>query len=263
VKYNKLFNGDNSLKQRTFVIRELTSREIKRKYARSYLGLVWSFLNPLLHSIVMTLIFSYMFRRSIENFPLYYLCGYLFWDLFNEGTTNGMTALVDNKNLLLKSKLHKSTFVLSRVYTSIVNMGLSGLAFICIMVVFKARITWTAIVFIPDFILMLLFTLGFGFTLSILYVFFADIKHLYAVIKTFWFYLNALFYPVDRLPEVLQRVIGYNPIYLSIYIAREGILYGRWPHYTAWLKLGIASIVVFLVGVFIFRKNQNRIMQKL
>ena len=75
------YNSD--IRQYTFVIHELTSREIKRKYARSSLGILWSILNPLLYMVVMSLIFSTMFRRSIENFPIYFLTGQIFWNLFS------------------------------------------------------------------------------------------------------------------------------------------------------------------------------------
>lgn len=70
------------------MIRQLTAREIKRRYARSYLGILWSVLNPLLSMVVLSLIFSQLFRRSIENYPVYYLSGYLLWQMFT-GTTTG------------------------------------------------------------------------------------------------------------------------------------------------------------------------------
>ena len=123
--------------QYIFVIRELTAREIKRKYARSSLGIIWSVLNPLLYMVVMSLIFSTMFRRSIENFPIYYLTGQIFWTLFSGATNSAMTALVDNRNLLLQAKLPKQTFVLSRVYTTLVNFGYTCIAYIPMLIVFR------------------------------------------------------------------------------------------------------------------------------
>ena len=99
-------------KQHAFVIRQLTARELKRKYARSYLGIVWSVLNPLLSMAVLSLIFSQLFRRSIDNYPIYYLTGYILWQAFTGATTSAMTTLVDNKALLLKVKFPMELFVL-------------------------------------------------------------------------------------------------------------------------------------------------------
>ena len=92
----------SSKKQYAFVIQQLTGREIKRKYARSYLGILWSVLNPLLSMAVLSLIFSQLFRRSIENYPIYYLTGYILWQMFTGATTAAISTLVDNKPLLNK-----------------------------------------------------------------------------------------------------------------------------------------------------------------
>ena len=251
------------LKQQFFVIRELTSRELKRRYVRSYLGMVWSVLSPMLHMIVMTLIFSYMFRRSIENFPLYYLTGSIFFSFFSEASNHSMSALVDNKNLLIKAKLSMNTFVLSRIYTALVNFGLSCIAYVMILAFYRVKPSWTMIVIIPALLLILLFSMGMGYLLSILYVFFADIKYLYSVLMTFWMYMSAIFYPVERLPAIMQKLIGFNPVYLAIYISREGVIYGRWPHYSAWIRLGIIAVVMFLIGYLVFRNKQNSVIQKI
>ena len=93
------------LKQYYFVIKQLVDREIKRKYARSFLGVIWSVLNPLMTMAVMSMIFSTIFKRTIENYPIYYLTGTIFWQLFSGATNSAMTALVDNRTLLLKVKL--------------------------------------------------------------------------------------------------------------------------------------------------------------
>lgn len=82
-------------KQYAFVIRQLTARELKRKYARSYLGVIWSVLNPLLSMVVLSLIFSQLFRRSIENYPIYYLTGNILWQAFTVATNSSMTSLVE------------------------------------------------------------------------------------------------------------------------------------------------------------------------
>lgn len=250
-------------KKYLFVLRELTSREVKRKYARSHLGIVWSVLNPLLMMIVMSMVFSYMFKRSIDNFPLYYLTGSLFWNLFSDGTSHAMSALVDNKSLLVKAKLPRQIFIVSRMLTALVNLGYSCIPYVLMLAVFGIRPTWTMLLLPLDIALTFAFAMGIGYLLSILYVFFADIKYLYGVFLRILIYLTALFYPVSSLPGALQTVIGYNPVYLSIYIARECMVYGRLPHYTAWLKLALAAVVSCGAGWAIFHKKQNDIMQRI
>lgn len=260
-KIDLYFDTPTNKKQYWFVIRELTSREIKRKYARSYLGIIWSVLNPLLLMIVMTLIFSKMFARNIENYPLYYLTGTIIWTLFSTGTEHAMTGLVDNKTLLLKSKLPKQIFVVSRMYTALVNFGFSFLAYIPILIFFKINLNITMLLLIPDILLFLIFCMGMSFFLSILYVFFADIKYLYSVFMRILLYLSAIFYPIDSLPEIMYKVISFNPVFLAIDIARKSMVYGQFPYYTEWIKLSIWAFTTFAVGWTIFRKLQNKVMQ--
>lgn len=267
IDFIRSFLGGEDRKQYLFVIRELTSREIKRKYARSFLGVIWSVLNPLLTMVVMTMIFSYMFRRSIANFPVYYLTGQTFWALFSTATNTSVSSLVDNRNLLMKVKLPKQIFVLSRIYTAFVNFGYSLLAFalIVLIYVFRGKIVLSAVIFLLpfDIVFSLLFAVGVAYILSIIYVFFADIKYLYSILLTLWMYASAIFYPVDQLPDVIGHLIGYNPVYVSIAFARVIILDGDIPAMGLWIKLIIYGIGSFLIGYYIFKKNENGVMQKI
>ena len=256
-------NGYNSdIRQYIFVIRELTAREIKRKYARSSLGIIWSVLNPLLNMVVMSLIFSTMFRRSIENFPIYYLTGQIFWTLFSGATNSAMTALVDNRNLLIKAKLPKQTFVLSRIYTTLVNFGYTCIAYVLMLVIFRIKPTFAMLLFPLAVVFMLMISIGVSYILSVVYVFFADVKYLYSVFLTLWMYMSALFYPISGLPESMQKFIGFNPIYLVIAFARECVMYGKVPDVMMWVKLVCWSLGIMWLGLAVFKRGENQVMQR-
>ena len=251
------------LKQYWFVIKELTTREIKRKYSRSYLGIVWSVLNPLLSMAVMSLIFSTMFKHAIENFPIYYLTGNLLWSMFTSITTAAMTALVDNKAMLIKVRLPMVIFPLSRAYTALVNLGYSLIAYIVMLFVFK--ISWN--VYIPLILIysigIFLFATGIGYLLSILYVHFGDIKHLWGVVLTLWMYLSALFYPVDNVSSGMQKVIKMNPVYVYINCARKAVLEGALPEMKEWIQLIVYSLGSYAIGWLVFKFFKRGVMQKL
>ncbi|MCM1175020.1 MAG: ABC transporter permease [Blautia sp.] len=257
-------NGHNSdTLQYIFVIRELTAREIKRKYARSSLGIIWSVLNPLLTMVVMSLIFSTMFRRSIENFPIYYLTGQIFWTLFSGATNSAMTALVDNRSLLLQAKLPRQTFVLSRVYTTLVNFGYTCVAYMLMLVVFRVKPALSMLLFPLAAAFMLAISIGVSYLLAVVYVFFADVKYLYSVFLTLWMYMSALFYPITSLPEAMQNFIGCNPVYVVIAFARECVMYGKVPGIMMWVKLVCWSLGSIWVGLSVFKHMENRVMQKI
>lgn len=252
----------DKLEQYSFVIRQLVAREIKRKYARSNLGILWSVLNPLLSMIVMSLIFSTIFKGNIENFPIYYLIGTIFWSLFTGVTNSAMTALVDNKSLLIKVKLPRVIFPLSRAITALVNFLYSCIAFLLILLFFRIQPTWSMLLFPLYTIQLFFFGLGIGYVLSVLYVFFGDIAHLYSVVLTIWMYMSAIFYPVERTNVWMQELIIRNPVYNYIACARKSIMYGTYPTTEEWLRLFIWSIGVYAFGKLYFDRMQNKVTQK-
>ena len=256
-----LFKSERK-KQYAFVIRELVSREIKRKYARSSLGIVWSVLNPLLSMAVLSMIFSTIFNQSIKNFPVYYLTGLIFWSMFTEATNAAMTALVDNKPLLIKVKLPMQVFPLSRSCTALTNLGYSLIAYVLILVVFRIKPT----IYMPLIFLyaagLFMFALGIGYILSVLYVLFGDIKHLYSVLLTVWMYASAIFYPVERTAPIMQEIIIRNPVYNYITCARKCILYGSLPSAEEWARFFIWSVGVYIIGKLYFDKMHNKVLQK-
>ena len=250
-------------RQYKFVLKELVSREVKRKYARSYLGILWSVLNPLLSMIVLSVIFSQMFKHSIEKYPVYYLTGFIIWTMFTGATNAAMTTLVDNKTMLIKVKFPMRIFVMSRVYTALVNLLYSLIPYIGILIFFKVSISWTIILYPVIIAFLLMFSLGFSYILSVAYVFFGDVKHLYSVLLTLWMYCSAIFYPVDMLPEVVRELIVVNPIFVYINCAREVVMYNQVPNTIEIIRLLLWSLGIFILGTIIFEKNKNNVMQKM
>ena len=255
-------NSREDRKQYMFAVKQLVSREIKRKYARSHLGIIWSVLNPLMTMAVMSMIFSTIFKRSIENFPIYYLTGNILWQLFNSSTTSAMTAIEDNKTLLMKVKLPKQTFVLARIYTALANFGYTCIAYVLMLLIFRIEPNWAMLLFPIPVICLTLFSLGIGYALSIFYVFFADIKYLYSVLLTLWMYMSALFYPIERVAGVLQKIVNVNPVYANIAFAREIVMEGTVPEPIRFVQIIIWGVGSFVIGYWIFRTQENQVMQR-
>lgn len=246
-----------------FVIKQLVSREIKRKYARSFLGIIWSVLNPLMYMAVMSMIFTTMFQRSIENYPIYFLTGMTIWQLFSGATNSAMNALVDNRMLLIKLKLPKQVFVLSRIYTAFINFAYTCIAYVMMLFVFQVKLSFCMLLFPVAIFFLLLFSMGIGYLLSIIYVFFADIKYLYSVILTLWMYMSAIFYPVDSLTPFMKTVIETNPIYVYIAFVRECVMYQSFPGLHMWIRMIVWGVGSFLIGYYVFKYNENKVMQKI
>lgn len=249
------------LKQYIFVIRELTAREIKRKYSRSVLGIVWSVLNPLLFMIVMSLVFS-GYTLNSKTYPVYYITGYTMWTMFNTATTTSMTAFEDNKNLFQKAKLPREIFVVSRNYTSLANLGFSCIALIIVYVLFRVHLNWTVLVVIIDVFFEMLFSIGVSFILATIYVFYKDVQFLWKNLMVLLVHVLAVYIPIERYPENLHEITRMNPLYMYPDIARKCVLEGIYDMEEL-KQMMIWGIVVFIVGFFVFKIKENEIVKKL
>lgn len=239
------------------LIHELVVRDLRVKYRRSFLGYVWSLLNPLLMMCVMTLVFSYMFRFDIPNYPLYLICGQTLYSFFNESTSMAMYSIMDNGSLIKKVYIPKYIFPVSRVVSSFVTMSFSLASILIVMLFTRSPFHWTILLFPIPLLSLLIFCIGIALVLSAIAVQFRDVTHLYGVITLAWMYLTPIFYPLSAIPDELAPIIECNPLYNYITFFRELVLYGRIPQSGIWLPCAVASMIAFVIGVAVFRKLQR------
>lgn len=194
------------------LLRELVVRDVKLKYRRSFLGYVWSILNPLLIMLVMTLVFSQMFQRGIENFPVYLLTGQALFDFMNNATHMSMYSVLDNGALIKKIYVPKYIFTLSKVTSSLIDLIFSMGALILVMLITRTPFSPYFLLFPLVVIPLYIFVCGMGFFLSAANVFFRDIQYIYNAITVAWMYVTPMFYPIDLLPDGLRKLVEYcNP----------------------------------------------------
>lgn len=250
---------ENALKYR-FLLNELISRDLKVKYRRSVLGILWSVLNPLLMMIVITTVFQHVFRFDIENFPLYYLTGSLIFNFVSEATNGAMTSVLDNAALIKKVYIPKYIFPLEKCLFSFVNMLFSMIAVLLIVVLYRFKLSWTFLLFPIPMLYVLLFAIGISFILAALYVYFRDLKHLWGVWLTAWMYLTPIIYPISVLEnsKALHVIVHLNPLYYYVECFRDVTLNGRIPSIHLNLICLLGGIAVLAFGTFVFKKAQDK-----
>jgi ABC-2 type transport system permease protein len=239
------------------LVYELVIRDLKTKYRRSFLGYVWSLLNPLLMMAIMTVVFSYMFRFDIPNYPLYLICGQTLWNFFSESTTVSMYSVIQNGSLIRKVYIPKYIFPLSRVLSSFVTMSFSLVAILIVMLVTGVPFTFTLLLTPVPLLLLLFFCMGLGMALSTLAVYFRDTIHLYGVFITAWMYLTPVFYPISVLPEEIAAALKLNPLYYYVSFFRNLVLDGIVPGVGTWVICGVFSLASFIAGLLVFRRLQR------
>ncbi|MBQ7858099.1 MAG: ABC transporter permease, partial [Oscillospiraceae bacterium] len=212
------------------LLKLLVVKNLKLKYRRSVLGYVWSILNPLLIMIVMSIVFSTMFSRNIENFPVYLFCGQLLFNFMNSSTHQAIFSITGNAALLKKTYVPRYIFTVARITSGMVDFVLSLGALIIVMLVTGAKFYWTALLFPLVILQLYLFSVGLGLFLAQANVFFRDIQYIYNAVTTAWMYLTPIFYPLDALPDGLVWFIKHcNPMYFYVGQFRDLIYYGNLP----------------------------------
>ena len=240
------------------LIKELVVRDLKVKYRRSFLGYLWSLLNPLLMMMVMTIAFSYVFRFDIENYSLYPITGQIIYNFFNESTTMAMLSVCENASLIKKVYIPKYIFPISRVMSSFVNMLFSLGAVLIVMIFTRAPFHITLLLIPVPLFFLLLFCCGVGCILAALTVYFRDVIHLYSVFTLALMYLTPIFYPINTIPEEISRWYYLNPMVHFLNYFRDLVLYGTVPSAAETLICAGIGVGVLAVGLYVFSRLQKR-----
>lgn len=241
------------------LLKLLVTRDIKLKYRRSVLGYVWSILNPLLIMSVMAVVFSTMFKRNIENFPVYLFCGQLLFNFMNNSTHQAIFSITANASLLKKTYVPRYIFTVSKITSGMVDFVFSLGALLIVMLATGCGFTWYFLLFPLVVLQLYLFCVGMGLFLAQANVFFRDIQYIYNAVTTAWMYLTPVFYPIDALPEALQWGIKhFNPMYFYVGQFRDLVWQGRMP---GWGIIGagcLAAVLALVLGIWSFSRSQDK-----
>ena len=247
----------DGLRENSFLFTELVKRDFKKKYKRTYLGMLWSVLSPLLTLLVMSLVFTKFFGSHIEKYPIYLFCGNIVFSFFTDATSGGMGSLMGNADIFSKVNVPKYLFLLSRIVTSIINFGLTFVVFLLFCVIFEVEFTIYFLALVIPIISLIIFNIGMGLILSALFMFFRDIQYLWSVFTLLLMYVSAIFYDVEQFGD-MKIFFNLNPIFVYIKYIRQLVLYREFPS----LPLNLAAVGYALlalgIGALIYKMNNHK-----
>lgn len=257
---------DNFFKY-SFLLKELIKRDFKVKYKRSFLGVLWSILYPLLMMTVMALVFSNMFKFKMEgvNYLVYLMSGLLIFNYFGDATNGCLNAIVGNSTLLNKVYIPKYIFPLAKCLFAGINFLFTLIPFFLIVALSGNEIEHTKCalniyyLYLPYiFLCALMFTIGIGYILSTVTVFVRDVIYIWGIMLTILNYFTPIFYSLTILPEYLQHAFKLNPLYIYINGVREVVLFSNnlTPAYL--LTMFLCGFLTMIIGMLIFRRKQDK-----
>lgn len=266
VSYRKWKKGRNgilvnvvlNMRRYRFLIKQLVNRDFKIKYKRSVLGVLWSFLNPLLTMAVQYVVFSNLFRFSIPHYPTYLLCGGVLFNFFTESCGLTLNSIVGNASLITKVYMPKYIYPLTRTMSSAVNLLISMIPLLLVSLLTGLFPTKAYLLIVWPLLCMVILALGMGMLLAAAMVFFRDVQFLWGIFSMIWMYLTPIFYPADALPAQVAWVLKANPIYYSISFLRTCIIDGISPEPRIYIASFMMAAAVLFLGVFVFKKTQDK-----
>ena len=250
-------------KKHQFLFEELVKRDFKKKYKGTLLGIGWSVLAPLLQLLVLKIVFTQFFGRTIAHYTTYLFCGQLLFHYFSESVGAGMASLMSNASIFSKVKVPKYIFLFAKNAQIFLSFLIILAVFFFFCILDDITFTWKFLLLIYPILTLTLFNIGVGLILSALFVFFRDIHYLWQVFMRLLYFGSAIMYSVDRFPPEKLLLFQVNPVYMHIAYFREITLTGTVPGLYHHLFLLGTAAVVFMVGAIIYHKCNNRFLYHL
>jgi ABC-type polysaccharide/polyol phosphate export permease len=245
----------------------LFRREFHARYKGSVLGIAWSLANPLLLLVVYLLVFSLLWRvtGSIPHYPLYLLSGLAVWAFFSTTVQGASRSLVDQANLVRKTRFPRQLVPLAVVGTQVVTFGimLAIVGVFCVAVIPETRTTWPLV--IPLAVLFVGLVAGLAIVVAVLNVVLRDVEHLVTALLLPWFFLTPVLYSFEQLPGFerhagLVRVLHYgNPVTPGLYAIRAPLWGGDLPPLADTVYLAVAAVAALALAAWLFNRLDDRI----
>jgi lipopolysaccharide transport system permease protein len=231
---------------------------LKLHYKNSFLGFIWTFLQPLLFLGVLYTVFNTFLGSRILYFPLYLLIGLILWNSFSRSTSSSMMSFVSRRDLLLKVYFPRAIIPISTNITTFIMLLFNLCAFGVFVVLFHFVPPWT-ILYLPVLLVILfVLTLGLSFMLSVANVYFRDLEHIWGIVLQAGFFLVPIFHSMDIYSPPLRDILVFNPIALVIDMAHDIVLYNQVPSLDAFGYLTVVSLGILGLGYMIFRKFESK-----
>ena len=250
-----------------FLYRELLktniSKEIRGKYKKSFMGVLWSFFNPLLQLAVYAIIFPIILKNTVDNYVIFLCVALIPWAFFTTTITQAASTIIVNGNIIKKVYFPREILPISIVTSGAVNFLISTLIILIFLFAYGMGITRFVLFYPIILIVQYILLLGVSFIISSITVYLRDLEHLIGIALMVLFYATPIVYSSDTIPESFAFIMKLNPMAHIINAYRDIFYYQRMPNMAAMMILLIISALVSVIGYMIFNKLQRRFAEEL
>ena len=245
-----LFNYSEFLKSNV-------KKDIRGKYKGSFLGVLWSFINPLLSVLVYAIVFPYIMRIKVENYLIYLITGIIPWTFFTSAINTGIISILSNADIIKKVYFPRIILPISSVTSALVNFFISCIIILafCIFggVGISTSLLWLPLVALIQYVMLF----GFTFILSAIEMYMRDIEHIVNFVLAMAFYATPILYTPDIFPDNLSWILKINPMAYLVNAYRDIFLYHQNPSLYGLIVVGVFSVAIFIIGYIVFERLQK------
>ena len=234
-------------------------RDVKARYKRSVLGILWSFAGPLLLMVVLTVAFSQAFAIHARAFPIFVLPGLLLWNFFAQTTINTTTEVAAGVDLWRRVRMPKSVPAISATVTGLIHLAIAVAVFLPILLLLRMPLGWAFLELPLVILLTAAFTLGVVFLTSTVALYFPDIGHVWSVVLSAWMFLTPVIYPTSILPARVQRFVQWNPMTRFVSAFRAPLYENRAVPAGEIGILVVIAIATLAIGWIVFTRHADEI----
>lgn len=239
------------------LLKSNVKKEIRGKYKGSFLGVLWSFINPLLQVAVYAIVFPYIMRVQTENYLIYLIIGIIPWTFFTTVINQGMVTVRINAGIIKKVYFPREILPISVAVSGLINFLISCIIILLFCIFGGVGVSWH-IIFLPLIAIIQFFlTLGIAFALSAINVYIKDTEYLITFFINMLFYATPILYEATLFPESIRFILYLNPMTQVVEAYRNIFLYHQLPNLEGFVYLVVISIIILGIGLLIFRKLEK------
>lgn len=245
-----------------YLIQLFTKQNLILKYRRSYFGLIWGMLNPMFMIFTMSFVFSSIFNINFLDYFLYIFSGMISWYFLNQSIFAASNSFIINEGLLRKVKVAYFVIPFSSVLAVLIDNLLLFFILILLVIIKMGYISPIIFLMIPAYILLTIFNLGISLIVSIFTIYFRDLQWLINIIMQTLFFLTPVLYKPEKLKGLAGQFIEYNPLSYFIFLTNNISAY-EVPDARLWFISTLISFVIFIVGIYFYKINKNKLIFRL
>ena len=246
------------------MIFSMVQKDLRGRYKGSFLGFLWTFINPLLQLLVYNLVFSIILRSGVDKYYLFLFVALIPWIFFSSAITGGSVSVIAQKDLVKKIYFPNEVIPISYVTSCFVNMLLGFVVVIGVVIYSGVHLSPLALLCLPVVMIVEYFlALGIAMITSAVTVYFRDLEHILTIIAMAWMYITPVVYDIEICPTEYRWIMHINPMTSVIIAFRDILYYGRVPEMMTLLEAVVLGVVFLQIGCLVIRKLKRRFAEEL